>query len=244
MTSFSSSAAGPAPLLRRTFLRVAGVSAATVGLALAGCGDDDDPEPPTNAPGSLSFGSSPSNPDLPLLNYLLFIKQLQFAFYDKVVQAFPADLSAPEQAHLRDLRDHELVHRQVLADAAGTGALSVPPFEFTSVTLTSRAGVLAAAQSLEDTGAGAFLGILRRFTNGTRFTLAAQMASVEARHAALVRDLRTPGSFSGDDQNDLVVTATGPLAGQAVALTPEQVRTVLAPFLPNITINLDSLPRA
>ena len=240
----SSSAIGPSGLPRRGFLRAAGLSAAALGLALAGCGDDDEPEPTTNIPGRLSFGPSTPNADLPILNYLLLLKQLEYAFYDKVVKAFPADLSAAEQTHLRDLRDHELVQQQVLTNAAGANALVVPPFEFTSLTLTTRAGVLAAAQLLEDTGAGAFLGIVNRLTNSALLALATRMGSVEARHSALVRDLRAPGTFSGDDQTDLVVTASGILTGQAIGLTPEQVKTVVAPFLPTLTISLDSLPRA
>ena len=238
----SSSGRRPAPLPRRTFLRVAGASAASVGLVLAGCGDD--PPAPAAPANILSFGSINPNPDVPILNYLLFIKQLQFAFYDKVVKAFPADLTAAEQAHLRDLRDHELVQRQVLANVLRGAALPVAPFDFASLTLTTRAGVLAAAQTLEDTGAGAFLGIIERLNNGDLVALAARMASVEARHSALVRDLRAPGSFAGDEQNDQIVASTGLQAGQAVARTPEQVKAVLAPFLPTLTISLDTLLQA
>lgn len=245
LTSSFSPAPGAVP--RRTFLRVAGASAATVGLVLAGC-TSNDPAPVT-APTTLGFGSSTgtnSFTDAPVFNYLFLIKQVEFAFYDKVIAAFPADVTAAEQAHFRDLRDHELVQRQTLASVLGTNALPAQAFDFTAVTLTTRAGVLAAAQQLEDTGAGAFLGILPLIASSTLFTLAAKMASVEARHAALVRDLLTPGSFADDD----VVTASGTLAGQGIALTPAQVvgkdaqPPRLAPFLPSLTISTAALPTA
>lgn len=234
----------PAPLPRRSFLRVAGASAATVGLVLAGCGKTD-PQP-VAASTTLSFGTD-ADTDRRVLNYLLFLKELEFAFYDKVIAAFPADLSAAEQAYFRDLRDHEQIHQQVLNNVlqvlnkvTTAPVQSALPFDFSTFTLTTRAGVLAAAAKLEDTAAGAFLGIIPRLLNNTLFTLTAKMASVEARHAALVRDLLTPGSFAGPD----VLDAAPLQAGQALALTPTQVAAALAPFLPTLTINIDSLPTA
>lgn len=236
-TSSSQSDLALTTVPRRSFLRVAGASAATVGLVLAGCGTDA--PKPVAAPSVLSFGTS-TDTDVRVLNYLFFIKQLEFAFYDRVVSAFPADVTAPEQAYLRDLRDHELVQRQVLSNVLGTNGLSSLPFDFTSVTLATRTGVLDAARKLEDTGSGAFLGILPRLNNATLFELVAKMASVEARHAALVRDVQTAGSFAGTD----VVSATGPQAGQAIALTPTEVAAILKPFLPTLTIDVTTLPAA
>ena len=238
MTDFLSSFPTPqAALPRRTFLRVAGASAATVGLVLAGC---TKPDPVPVSASILSFGSE-TTPDKQILNYLFFIKQLEFAFYDKVVKAFPADMSPAEQASFLDLRDHELVHRQVMGDLLGTDGLSALPLDFTSVSLTTRAGVLAAAKKIEDTASGAFLGILLRVKNTTLFMLLAKMSSVEARHAALISDLLLPGSFAAPD---VVVAKPAALAGQAVALSPVQVATVLGPFVPALTINTTSLPAA
>ncbi|WP_375415849.1 ferritin-like domain-containing protein [uncultured Hymenobacter sp.] len=234
-SSESAPAAGAVP--RRDFLRVAGASAVTVGLVLAGCGKDE-PTPDTTTPTVLSFGNDQSTGDMRVLNYLFFIKQLEFAFYDKAIGAFPADVTAPEQTYFRDLRDHELVQRQVLGNVLGANALAPLPFDFASVTLNTRAGVLDAAKLLEDTGAQAFLGVLPLLNSNTLFTLAAKMASAEARHAALMRDVQTPGSFVGDD----VVETTGLQAGQAKALTPAEVAVILKPFLPTLTINTDSLP--
>lgn len=207
-----------------------------VGLVLAGCAKTPDPIPATP---TLSFGTD-INTDKRLLKYLFFIKQLEFAFYDKVVSAFPTDLSSAEQNYLRDMRAHEQAHQLVLGNILGTDALPQITFDFTSVNLTARAGVLATAQKLEDTGSGAFLGVLPLVNDNKLFTLAAKMASVEARHAELIRDVLTPGAFAGDD----VVSASGPQAGQAVALTPLLAITNLAVFLPNVTINTDSLPKA
>lgn len=205
---------------------------------LAGC--NDEVPTPTNQANVLSFGGAIST-DLRVLNYLLFIKQLQYEFYNKVITTVPADLSVPELAYFRDLRDHELVHRQVLNDILSTNSIGQLTFDFASVGLATRAGVLAAAQKLEDTGAGAFLGVLPQLTGALYFALVAKMASVEARHSALVRDLTTTTTAFANEE---VVSASGLQAGQGVALTPAQVATTLAPFVPTLTINVDSLPTA
>jgi hypothetical protein len=229
----------PAALARRSFLRVAGASAATVGLVLAGCGKD---ETPTAAnPNLLLLGKD----DPGVLNYLYLLKQLEAAFYQKVIDALPSDFTAGEKAFFTDLRDHELTHREALRNVLGTGAydtsLSTPlVFDFSTLTLTTRTGVLAAAQQFEDLGVAAFAGALRLLTTTSTMALLAKMASVEARHAAFVRDLRTPGSFAGDD---VVVNADG-LQSVSLAKTPAQVVADTKAFFLPIVISTDSLPTA
>ena len=149
MTDFTSPLSqAPAAVPRRAFLRVTGASAAAVGLVLAGCAKTETP-PTIVDPNRLVLAAG----DTGLLNYLYLLEQLEAAFYQKVVDAPPADLSAGEKAFFADLRDHEVVHRTTLRYALGTSAydtaLAQPlAFNFSSLTLTSRAGVLAAAQPL------------------------------------------------------------------------------------------------
>ncbi|MFC7667131.1 ferritin-like domain-containing protein [Hymenobacter humi] len=230
---------GPAALARRSFLRVAGASAATVGLVLAGCGKDNTPTA-TN-PNALLLGKD----DPGVLNYLYLQKQLAAAFYQKVSDAAPSDFSASEKAFFTDLRDHELTHREALRNALGTGAydtsLATPlVFDFSTLALTTRTGVLAAAQQFEDLSVAAYAGALPLLTTTSTVALLAKIASVEARHSAFVRDLRTPGSFAGDD----VVISADSLQSVSVAKTPAQVvADTKAYFLP-IVISTDSLPTA
>ncbi|MCC3151810.1 ferritin-like domain-containing protein [Hymenobacter sp. BT770] len=230
----------PGALHRRTFLRVAGASAATASLVLAGCSTDTPTPTPVN-PNLLTLGSA----DTGLLNYLYLLEQLKTAFYQKVVDAPPADLRTGEKAIFDDLRDHELVHRETLRYILGTdafdAALSKPlAFDFSSLTLTTRAGVLAGAQQLEDLGVAAYTGALRLLKTITTVSLLAKVVSVEARHAALVRDLRTPGSFAGDD----VVISTGALQSVSLAKTPVQVVAEAKAFFLPIVVSTDSLPTA
>ena len=214
-------------LRRRSFLRVAGATAASSALVLAGCGDDT-PTPVTNVV-SITFASS----DIGLLNYVYLLEQIEAAFYQKVVDSFPSDFTAEDKAAFIDLRDHEVIHREFLKYALASNIydvnLSTPlVFNFSSFTLTTRAGVYAAARTLEDVGVAAYNGAGKLLTDPAYLKLLAKLASVEARHAAFVREQAQPGSFAASD----VITATGPLAGLDTVKTPAEVAVLIAPFVP------------
>ncbi|MBC6696906.1 ferritin-like domain-containing protein [Hymenobacter puniceus] len=226
-------------LARRSFFRVAGAGAAATALVLTGCGDDDDPAPVvgTNLLSLGSFVATPtSSPNLSVLNYAYLLEQLEAAFYDKVVTTPPTDLLPGELAYLTDLRDHELIHREYLKYALGTSAydstLATPlVFDFSTFTLTTRAGVWAAARQLEEIGVAAYNGAAKYLTSAEYLNALGKLASVEARHAALVREVLQPGSFA-----DNVGTT-----GLDDAKTPAQVVALIQPFVP-VTISTANLP--
>ncbi len=225
---------------RRTFLRVAGASAATASLVLAGCSDPVS-EPVAVTQNVLRLGSGDSG----LLNYLYLLKQLEAAFYQKVVDTPPSDFVAGDKAAFDDLRDHGLTHRETLRFVLGTGAYDVGfaqplAFDFSTFVLTSRAGVLTAAQQLEDLSVAAYAGALPLVAAPATVALLAKIASVEARHAAFIRDLRTPGTFAG---NDVVVNA-GTLQSVSLAKTPVQVVDEAKAFFLPVVVAAETLPTA
>ena len=218
-----------AAFARRTFLRVAGASAASAALVLAGCSKST-PEPVTPPdPNLVTLQTG----DLGLLNYCFLFKQLQAAFYTKVVAAFPADFTAADKLFFADLHDHEVVQRQAMFAALGNNFLPPLPFVFTSLTLDTRAGVLAAARQLEDLGVAALAGALPLFTSYQLRALLAKILSVEGRHAALVRDLASAGTFAGTD----VVTA-----GLNQTLAPPAGVAATAVFTAPVVISVANLP--
>ncbi|WP_051718324.1 ferritin-like domain-containing protein [Hymenobacter sp. IS2118] len=181
--------------------------------------------------------------DVGLLNYLYLVKQVQVAFYQKVIGALPGDFSDAEKLSFNDLRDHELVHRETLRFLLGTNAYDVLlqqplPLDFSSLNLATRAGVLTAAQQLEDLSVAAYAGSLRLLAAVPTAALLAKIASTEARHAAFVRDLRTPGSFAGTD----VVVNAGALQSVSLAKTPTQVIDETKAFFLPIVISPILLP--
>lgn len=225
-------------LHRRSFLRVAGAAAASSALVLAGCGDDPDDPAPSTGTGTLSFGQN----DTGILNYAYLLEQIEAAFYDKVVATPPADLRPGELDLLKDIRDHELIHREFLKYALGSNAYdnnqTALEFNFSSLTLGTRQGVWSAAQQFEDLGVAAYNGAAKLLSTsadtGLRYlTLLGKIASVEARHAAVAHEALQAGTFA----------APVDAAGLDAAKTPAEVVAVIQPFVP-VTISVVSLPTA
>jgi ferritin-like metal-binding protein YciE len=187
---------------RRSFLQWAGV---TIGVAtLASCSSDT--TTPIGTP--LSTGVDLGSGDVGLLNYAYALEQLEAAFYTQVIATPYSGITAAETALLTDVRDHEVTHRDFLQAALGSSAIPALSVTFASITFSSRASVLGAAMAFEDLGVSAYNGAAKLFTistNGTAYLgLAGKIVSVEARHAAAIRDLLNPltASFAGDDVVD------------------------------------------
>ncbi|MVN76787.1 ferritin-like domain-containing protein [Hymenobacter sp. HMF4947] len=220
-------------LRRRTFLRVAGSATATAGLALAGCSAND-PEPTTTTPTYAL-----TNDDTGQLNYFYLLKQLQVAFYQKVTATVPADLTGADLLTVTDLRDHEIVQQLSLGYALGaTAALPQLIFDFSTLPLTTRAGVLAAAQTFEDLCSAALTFSVPFLTTADTLRFMLKIASVEARHAATVRDLLAPTTLAAPDA---VLTSGGPLANIA---TPADVLKAITPYITLAVIDVSLLPIA
>ena len=229
-TSFSGRA-----LRRRTFLRVAGATAASSALVLAGCGnDDDDPTPVPNAgTGTLVFAAN----DTGILNLTYLVAQIQASLYQKVVTTPPSDFTAADTAAFVDMRDHEVIYREFYKSVLGTsvydnGLTTALEFNFTTYTLTTRKGAYEAARTLEDLAVGAYNGLGRRLANSSYLRLLLKITSVKARHAAFVRDQAEPNSFAGPD----VITPTGNQAGLDTLKTPAEVAKLLAPLVPVVLV--------
>ncbi len=190
---------------RRNFLKLSGVGLAIAGLALVGCNDDDDFTIMENGVFDLGKG------DVGVLNYAYALEQLEADFYTKVVNSFYTGISEAEKQVFTDLYNHEVIHRDffkaAITGAAPNAILPTLEFQYPGVDFKSRTSILATAKALEDTGVAAYNGAGKYITNADYLVLAGKIVSVEARHAAAIRDLINPKSadFSGDD----VINAMG-----------------------------------
>ncbi|TDN37325.1 Tat (twin-arginine translocation) pathway signal sequence containing protein [Hymenobacter sp. UV11] len=189
------------PIKRRSFFMYAGATAGATALILAGCSKSD------SEPGIVSLGSG----NLGVLNYAYALEQLEAAFYAQVVKTPATDFQTGELTYFTQVAMHEAIHRDFLKAAIINVAKATPIMDltpnFSSITFTSRASVLGAAKAFEDLGVAAYNGAGKLISvtdpNGaTYLTVAGKIVSVEARHAAYIRDLITPGSFAADDQVD------------------------------------------
>lgn len=215
---------------RRNFLRSAGLTTVAGAVFLAGCDKDDDMEPTV---GSVDLGSG----DIGILNYAYALEQLEAAFYTQVVATPYSGISDTEKTLLTDIRDHEIVHRDFFKAALGTNAIGNLEVNFSSIDFTSRVSVLGAAKLFEDTGVAAYNGAGNLIKDGGYLLLAGKIVSVEARHAAAIRDLLAPGtaSFSGDD----IVDANG----LDKAIKPADILAAVKPYV-KTTITASNLPTA
>ena len=146
--------------------------------------------------GPAQFGAG----DTGVLNYAYALEQLEAAFYTAVVGSFYAGATADERQILTDIRDHEVIHRDFLKAALADQALRTLEFDFTSVDFASRQSVLDAAIKFENLGVAAYNGATFLLDNPDFLTAAAKIASVEARHAAVLALVQNPNSeaFAND----------------------------------------------
>ncbi|MDZ4712235.1 MAG: ferritin-like domain-containing protein [bacterium] len=181
--------------------------------------------------GSVDVGSG----DIGVLNYAYALEQLEAAFYIKVASAFYGGATAAEISILTDIRDHEVTHRDFFKAAIGTAAIPSLEVNFSSIDFTNRASVLNTAKAFEDLGVSAYNGAGYLLQSATYLELAGKIVSVEARHAAAIRDLLNPRSadFAGND----VVNA----AGLDVQRLPSAVLAIAKTYL-TTTVTANSLP--
>lgn len=184
---------------RRLFLTSAGLTTAFGTLLIvSGCTTEDHPIPSSDV---VDLGDG----DFGVLNYAYALEQLEAAFYAKVIDSPYTGITDTERAILTDIRDHEIVHREFFKAALGNKAIKGLTPNFDAIDFSSKASVLAAAKLFEDTGVAAYNGAGRLIKSAEYLLLAGKIVSVEARHAAVIRDLINPKSadFAGDDIIDM-----------------------------------------
>ena len=182
---------GPQRLGRRTFLKYAGAVGSASALGLAGCSKDN------SAPGTTDVGSG----DNGTLNLAYALKQVEVAFYSGVLAGSYFQSLATTSADyqiLSDIARHVRLHADFLRTVLASRALraltvsldtKVSFTEAILATSTGKLGVLNAAQTLADLTVAAVNGTAGFLTTADYLTLLGKMVSVEARHAALLRDV-------------------------------------------------------
>ncbi|WP_426329936.1 ferritin-like domain-containing protein [Pedobacter sp. R-06] len=209
---------------RRSFLQYAGAGAAGIALVAAGCKKDRGYENPVMGGATLDFKD-----DFGVLNYAYALEQLEAAFYVKVASAPPASFTAAQKAYFQDIQFHEIAHREFFKAALGTAAIGSLEVDFSSIDFTSSTSVLGTAMAFEDLGVSAYNGAGPRLKSATYLLLAGKIVSVEARHAAYVRDLISNGTFA--DLNSLSALGADNAKGLDAALTPDKVLAVAGKYI-------------
>jgi hypothetical protein len=213
-------------LSRRAFLGMAGAATGMMVLA-SSCSKNDDDNMMNNG---VDLGSG----DVGILNYAYALEQLEAAFYTRVAESPYSNITASEKALLTDIRDHEIAHREFFKTALAGAAISNLEFDFSAIDFGSRTSVLATAKAFEDLGVSAYNGAGKLIVTPDYLTLAGKIVSVEARHAAYIRDLISNGSFADNTVVDM--------NGLDTSRMPADVLAIAAGFI-KTKINASNLPR-
>ena len=224
-----------APIKRRSFFMYAGATAGATALVLAGCSKSD------STPGTVNVGSG----DVGVLNYAYALEQLEAGFYTALRDgSYYKGLGAgsAEKLILDDLYYHEVIHRDFFKTAI-TAAMATPikalTPDFMKIDFNSRTSVLGTAKAFEDLGVAAYNGAGQYIASPAYLYIAGKIVSVEARHAAIIRDLVTEGTFVGNDimtittaSNSSVTTNTAPAnTSLERAMSPMEVVAVANTYL-------------
>jgi len=210
---------------RRSFLKYAGAGTAGLALIAAGC------KVRRITAAGLDLGKG----DFGILNYAYALEQLEAAFYTKVTSSFYTGATALEKEYLMDIGNDEIAHREWFKKVLFLNKIQdlKMEFDFSSINFNNRDSVLMAAKNLEDTGVSAYNGAGNLLKFRPFLRQAGKIVSVEARHAAAIRDLISYGDFAGSD----VVDGNG----LDVARPPREVLELTAKFF-KTKINGDNLP--
>jgi rubrerythrin len=144
-----------------------------------------------------------------VLNFALTLERLEDEFYRTAVSSSGL-IPSETQTVFQQISKHETAHVALLSSVLGAKAGPKPTFDFTAGgafadVFSNYKTFLAVAQAFEDTGVRAYKGQAGNLiSNGKILTVALQIHSVEARHAAEVRRIRGQnGWITGNSRGDL-----------------------------------------
>lgn len=216
---------------RRRFLGLTGALAGAGLVTLQACNKDDDDN-------NNNSGVNLGNGDVGILNYAYALEQLEAAFYTQVIASPYSGITADERALLTDIRDHEVAHREFFKAAITAAAPSqiIPGLtpNFAGINFGSRESVLQTAKTFEDLGVKAYNGAGQLIQSADYLLLAGKIVSVEARHAAYIRELLAVNSFADTSIVD-------PATRKDVHLLPPAVLAAAQPFIKE-KLNGSNLP--
>lgn len=211
--------------LRRSFLK--GVAAVGAGAFALGAGPDLNLAKAFAQRGASSDGSRVDlgSGDIGVLNYAYALEQLEAEYYSIVLARPYRGMSGHDRRILAGVRDHEIAHREFFRRALGSNGIPRLAFDFSSVDFSSRESVLTTAKTFEDLGVSAYNGAAQYLRDPRNLMNAGRIVSVEARHAAMLRDLLDPlgSSFAGSDVVNIL--------GLDVEHSPSFVLAAASPYI-------------
>lgn len=158
----------------------------------------------------LALGAPSKAQDLAILNYALTLEYLEAAFYRQALAR--AGLTGPTRRFAQVAGAHEAAHVTTLRGVLGSKAVKSPRFDFKNA-VTSQAVFQKTAVAVEDLGVSAYAGQGPRIKQAAVVVAALSIHSVEARHAAWIRNIvgmnPAPAAFDAAKSMPQVLKAVG-----------------------------------
>jgi len=160
--------------------------------------------------------------DISILNFALTLEYLEAAFYAEANRM--GALSGETKLFAKVVAAHEATHVATLEQVLGSAAVKSPKFNFRGTT-ESASKFRATAQTLEDTGVSAYKGQAPKIKRDAYLAAALAIHTVEARHAAWIREIRgvspAPAAFDKPLTKKQVLSA---VAGTRFIVAPRSTR--------------------
>jgi rubrerythrin len=128
--------------------------------------------------------------DSAILDFALRLEALEADFYDQALKQVP-DMRGSVRRIVRDIRDHERQHEETVRETIlqlGISNSPEPEVDFGDAFASERS-FLELAKQFEETGVSAYNGAGPQIFSRRLLAVAGQIVQVEARHAAIIRDL-------------------------------------------------------
>jgi hypothetical protein len=135
---------------------------------------------------ALAVGAPSKKQDVAILNYALTLEYLETAFYKEARSK--AGLSGETARFAKVAGGHEAAHVAALKKVLGSSAVASPTFDF-GATVMSQGAFQKTAMAVEDLGVSAYAGQGPRLKQVPVIQAALAIHSVEARHAAWIRNI-------------------------------------------------------
>ena len=151
---------------------------------------------------SQAFGATLPAKVAEVLNFALTLEYLEDEFY-RMALSHNGLIRREFVPVFAQISKHETAHVKTLSGALGSAAVAKPKFDLTAGgkyhdVFTNFDTFTAVSQTFEDTGVAAYKGQAPALVGGgALLTVALQIHSVEARHAAEVRRIRGGKSWAG-----------------------------------------------
>jgi rubrerythrin len=164
-----------------------------------------------------AYGQTVPSEIIDVLNFALTLEYLEQEFYIIGLQSPNLIPAGAARAAVETIRDHELAHVEFLKTtitSLGARPITKPTFDFSAGgtfadVYTNYQTFLAVAQTFEDTGVRAYKGQAGNLISSNEILRAAlRIHSVEARHAAHVREMRNR-NFSATVQPWITLNQSG-----------------------------------